>query len=60
MEYQQIMNLLDNVSNQPSQLEKRVKINDNQLGKYKTKSQIKFKTIMLKQSSYDHSDAFIS
>ena len=60
MEYQQIMNLLDNVSNQPSQLEKRVKINDNQLGKYKTKSQIKFKTIMLKQSSCDHSDAFIS
>ena len=41
-------------------LKKRVKINDNQLGKYKTKSQIKFKTIMLKQSSYDHSDAFIS
>ena len=34
MEYQQIMNLLDNVSNQPSQLEKRVKISDNQLGKY--------------------------
>ena len=48
MEYQQIMNFLDNVSSQPSQLEKRIKINDNQRGKYKTKSQIKFKTIMLK------------
>ena len=50
MEYQQIINLLDNTSNQPSKFRTKnwVEINDDSQGTYNTNSQIKFKTSMLK------------
>ena len=52
---------MDNITNQPSKFRTKnwVKVNDDAHGKYNTKSQIKFKTSMLKLSSCDHSDAYI-
>ena len=49
MEYQKIINLLDNW----------VEINDELRGKYNTNSQIRFKTSMLRSSLCDYSDAYI-
>ena len=48
MEYQKIINLLDNTPNQPTQLRTKnwVEINDEDRGTYNTNSQIKFKTSM--------------
>ena len=61
MEYQKIINLLDNTSNQPTKFRTKnwVEINDDAHGTYNTSSQIKFKTSMLKQSLCDYSDAYI-
>ena len=61
MEYQKIINLLENISNQPSKFRTKywVKINDESRGTYNTNSQIKFKTTMLKSNLWDYSDAFI-
>ena len=61
MEYQKIMNLLDNTSNQPSKFKTKnqVEINDELRGTYNVNSQIKFKTTMLKSSLCDYSDAYI-
>ena len=62
MEYQKIANLLDdNKSNQPSKFRTKnwVEINDESRGTYNVNSQIKFKTIMLKSSLCDYSDAYI-
>ena len=61
MKYKKIMNLLDNTSNQPSKFRAKnwVEINDESRGTYKTNSQIKFKTPMLKSSLCDYSDAYI-
>ena len=52
MEYQKIINLLDNTPNQPIKFrtENWVEINDDTRGTYKTNSQIRFKTSMLKSS----------
>ena len=49
MEYQKIINLLDNTSNQSSKFRAKnwVEINDESKGTYNTNSQIKFKTTML-------------
>ena len=60
MEYQKIVNLLDNTSNQPSKYRTRnwVEINDNWRGTY-TNSDIKFKPTMLKSNLCDYSDAYI-
>ena len=46
IEYQKIMNLLDNTPNQPSRFRTKnmLEINDNSRGTYSTNSQIKFKT----------------
>ena len=46
MEYQKIINLLDNTSNQPSKTRAKncVEIDDKSRGRYNTNSQIKFKT----------------
>ena len=46
MEYQQIMNLLDNASNKPCKFRTKswVEINDESRGGYNVNSQIKFKT----------------
>ena len=61
MEYQKIVNLIDDASNQPSKFRTRnsVEINDESRGAYNVNSQIKFKTTMLKSSSCDYSDAYI-
>ena len=61
MEYQKIANLIDDTSNQPSKFRTKswVEINDESRGAYNVKSQIKFKTTMLKSSLCDYSDAYI-
>ena len=61
MEYQQIANLIDDASNQPSKFRTRnlVEINDESRGAYNVNSQIKFKTTMLKSSLCDYSDSYI-
>ena len=61
MEYQKIANLVDDTSNQPSKFRTKnwVQISDESRGAYNVNSQIKFKTIMLKSSLCDYSDAYI-
>ena len=53
--------MLDNASNQPSKFRIKIwiEINDESRGGYTTGSDIKFKTTMLKSSSYDYADAYI-
>ena len=55
MEYQNITNLLDNASNQPSKFRTR---NDESRGTY-TGNDIKFKTTMLRSNFCDYADAYI-
>ena len=61
MEYQQIINLLDNTPNQLTKFStiNWVKNNDDARGMYSKSSQIKFKNSKLKLSLYDYSDAYI-
>ena len=61
MEYQKIINLLENTSNQPSKFRTKnlVEINDESRVTYNTNSQIKFKNTMLKSSLCNYSDAYI-
>ena len=61
MEYQKVINLLENAPNQPSILRTKnwVEINDESRGTYNTGTQIKFKTTMLKSSLRDYSDTYI-
>ena len=61
MEYQKIINLLDNTPNQTTKFRTKnwVEINDDSRGTYNTNSQIKFKTSMLRSSLFDYSDAYI-
>ena len=61
MEYQKIANLIDGTSDQSSKFITRnwVGINDESRGTYNPNGQIKFKTIMLKSSLCDYSDAYI-
>ena len=61
MEYQKIINLLDNKPYQPSKfrIKNWVKINDDSHRTYITNNQIKFKTSMLKSSLCDYSDAYM-
>ena len=60
MEYQKIVNLLENASNQPSKFRTRncVKINDESRGTY-TGDNIKFKTTMLRSDLCDYTDTYI-
>ena len=60
MEYQKIINLLDDASNQPSKFKTKnwVEINDASRGTCNTNTQIKFKTTMLNSSLCDYSDAY--
>ena len=60
MEYEEIINLLDNTPNQPSKFRTKnwIEINDDSRETYNTNSQIKFKTSMLKSSLCDYSDAY--
>ena len=61
MEYQKIINLLDNTPNQPSKFRTKnwIKINDDSRGTYNANSHIKFKTSMLRSGLCDYSDAYI-
>ena len=61
MEYQEIINMLDNTPNEPSKFrtKKWVEISDEARGTYNTSSQIKFKTSMLMSILWDYSDDFI-
>ena len=61
MEYQKIINLLDNKTNQPPKFRTKywVEINDQSRGTYNANSQIKFKTTMIGSSLCDYSDAYI-
>ena len=61
MEYQTIINLLDNASDQPSKFKTKnwIEKNDQSNGLYKTNSDIRFKATMLKSSLCDYSDAYI-
>ena len=61
MEYQKIINLLDNEVAQPSRFRTKnwVKINNHARGTYNINSQIKFKTTMLMSSLFDYSDGYI-
>ena len=60
MEYQKIINLLDNISNEPSKFRTYLWVERNDESRvYNTNSQIKFKPVMLNSSLCDHSDAYI-
>ena len=61
MEHQKIINLLDNTPNQLTKFraKSQVDINDHTRGTYSTKSQIKFKTSVVKSILCDYSDAYI-
>ena len=52
MEYQKVIDLLDNASNQPSRFRTKnwIEINDESRGTYNTNSQIRFKTTILMSS----------
>ena len=62
MEYQKIINLLDNSPNQPSQsrLKDWVQINVDARGTHNTNNQIKSKTSMLKSSLCDYAYILVS
>ena len=61
MEYQKIINLLDNTSNQISKFKTKnwIEINHQSRGMYNTNGDIKFKITMLKSSSCDYGDAYM-
>ena len=61
MEYQKIINLLDNTPNQLSKFRTKnwIEINDQSREVYNVNSDIRFKTTMLKSSLCDYSDAYI-
>ena len=59
MEYQKIINLLDNTPNQLSMFRTKnwFEINDQSRGVYNTNTDIRFKSTLLKSSLWDYSDA---
>ena len=61
MQYQKIINLLDNTQNQPTKFRTKnwVEINDEAHETYNTKSQIRFKTSMLRSGLCDYNNAYI-
>ena len=61
MEYQKIINLLENTPNQPSKFRTKnwVEVNDESRVTYKANSEIRFKTSMLRSSLCDYSDVYI-
>ena len=60
MEYQKIINLLDDTTNQPSKFRTRnqVEINDESQGRYDN-SNIRFKTSMISSGLCDYSDSYM-
>ena len=61
MEYQKIINLLDNTPNLPAKFKTKnwFEINDQSCGTYIVNIQVKFKTSMLRSRLCDYSDAYI-
>ena len=61
MEYQKIINLLHNKTNQPAKfrIKKLVKINNEECGTYNANSQIESESSMLRSNLCDYSDAYI-
>ena len=59
MEYQKIINLLDNMSNQLSLKQNWIEINDQSRLVYDTNSDIRFAITMLNSSLYDYIHAYI-
>ena len=61
MEYQKIINLVDNTPNQQTKFRTKnwAEINGDVRGTYNTNTQINFKTSMLKSSLCDYIDACI-
>ena len=61
MEYQKIVNLIDDASNQPSKFRTKnwVEINDESRGTNNANSQMKFKNTILKSSLGDYSDVLM-
>ena len=61
MEYQKIINLLQDTSNQPNKFRTKswIEVNDESRGTYNVNNQIKLKTSMLRSSLCDYSDAYI-
>ena len=61
MEYQKIINLLDNTSNKTSKFRTKnwIEINDDIIGAYSPNKSIRFKRAMLRSSWCDFSDAYI-
>ena len=59
MEYAEIIDLLNNTTDQPPKIrrKKKVELNDDLRESYKVNSQIKLKTKMLKSSLCDYSDS---
>ena len=60
MEYQKVINILDDTTNQPSKFSTRdwVEINDKSKGRYDD-SNIRFKTSTIRSNLCDYSDAYI-
>ena len=61
MEYQKIINFLDNTPNQSSKFRTKnwIDINDQSRGVYNVNGDIRFKTTMLQSSLCDYSNAYI-
>ena len=61
MEYQKIINLLNDTTNQPSKFRTRnsVEIHDESQGTCNANNDIKSKTSMIRSNLYDYSDAYI-
>ena len=61
MEYQKIITLLNNTTNEPYKFRGKnwTEVNDNSHVMYGADSQIKFKTLMLRLSLRDYSDGYI-
>ena len=61
MEYQKIINFLDNTPNQLSKFRTKnwIQINDQSRAVYNINSDFRFKTTMLKSSLCDYSDTYI-
>ena len=61
MEYQKLINLLDNEPSQPSKFKRKnlVEINDDSRGTFNTNSKIKYRAEKLEPSLCDYSDAYI-
>ena len=61
MEYQTIINLLENAQNQPTKFRRKkwVEINGKSRVIYNTNRQIKFKTLMLRSRFCNYSDAYV-